>query len=267
MNIQIVKKFTNRTEYKMLKNWISVDERNIDELTSGICVIPAIIILKLSEVELQALNEWWRHWGNQLIVSPPFHQMDVVSLLQLNVDLSVQGTEAQSFNSLPVIESIKTNTKSKWELANGEIVAIDYFEHSGSGCVTLTTVPLLDYRLLSKQDICKKLFLELLIENQNNESITVQDTFIPTSVHEYIMILASANVLESTKISGQLDNFFKENLSHNKALELLQQLIDQKLIEDSGSITEDGEKYINLKGYKAFVREIKRWRRDDGAWR
>ncbi|MEC2078740.1 hypothetical protein [Metabacillus fastidiosus] len=90
MNIQIVKKFTKRTEYKMLKNWISVDERNIDELTSGICVIPAIIILKLSEVELQSLNKWWRHCGNQLIVSPPFHQMDVLSLLQLNVDLSVQ---------------------------------------------------------------------------------------------------------------------------------------------------------------------------------
>ena len=267
MNIQIVKKFTKRTEYKMLKNWISVDERNIENLTSGICVIPAIIILKLSEVELQSLNKWWRHWGNQLIVSPPFHQMEVVSLLQLNVDLSVQGTEAQSFNSLPVIESIKTNIKSRWELANGEIVAIDHFEHLGSGCVTLTTVPLLDYRLLTKQDICKKLFLELINENKNDESPTVQEPFIPSPVHEYILILASAHVLESTKISGQLSNFFKENLSHNKALELLQQLIDQKLLEDSGAITDAGEKYISIKGYKAFVREIKRWRRDDGAWR
>ncbi|MEK4138299.1 hypothetical protein MHB75_09300 [Kurthia sp. FSL E2-0154] len=267
MNIQIVKKYTKRTEYKMLKNWINVDERHIDELTSGICVIPAIIILKLSEVELQSLNKWWRQWGNQLIVSPPFHQMDVVSLLQLKVDLSLQETEAQSFNSLPVIESIKSNTKSKWELANGEIVAVDYFEHSGSGCVTLTTVPLFDYRLLPKQDICKKLFLELIIDNKNDESIPVREQFIPSPVHEYILILASANVLEPSKISGQLSNFFKENLSHNEVLELLQQLIDQKLLEDSGVITDVGEKYINLKGYKAFVREIKRWRRDDGTWR
>ncbi|MEC2078739.1 hypothetical protein [Metabacillus fastidiosus] len=111
------------------------------------------------------------------------------------------------------------------------------------------------------------MFLELIIENKNDESIIVQEPFIPSPVHEYILILASANVLEPTKISGQLSNFFKESLSHNKALELLQQLIDQKLLEDSGAITDEGEKYIKLKGYKAFVREIKRWRRDDGAWR
>ncbi|MYL47649.1 hypothetical protein GLV94_18580 [Virgibacillus halodenitrificans] len=269
MNIQIVQQFTKRTEYKMLKSWISVDERNINELMSGICVIPAIIILKLSEVELQTLNKWWRQWGNQLIVSPPFHQMDIVSLLQLNGDLSVHGIEASSytFNSIPVNESIKTNTKSKWKLDSGDTVAIHHYEHSGSGCVTLTTVPILDYRLMSKQDICKKLFLELIIENQNEETTIIQESFIPSPVHDYILLLASANVLELTDVSGQLSNFFKVTISHNKALELLQQLIDQKLLEDSGSITDEGEKYINLKGYIPFVREIKRWRRDDGAWR
>jgi hypothetical protein len=267
MNIQIVRQFTKRTEYKILKSWISVDERNINELMSGICVIPAIIMFKLSEVELQSLNKWWRQWGNQLIVSPPFHQMDIVSLLQLNSELSVHGIEANTFNSLPVIESIKTNTKSKWELDIGKTIAIDHYEHSGSGCVTLTTVPLLDYRLMSKQDICKKLFLELIIENKNEETTKIQESFIPTPVHEYILMLASANVLELTVVSGQLSNFFKVNISHNEALELLQKLIDQRLLEDSGSITDKGEKYINLKGYIPFVREIKRWRRDDGAWR
>jgi hypothetical protein len=266
MNIQIFKQFAKRTEYKMLKSWITVKERNVDELESGVCVIPAIILLKLSEVDLQSLNIWWRKWGSQLIVSPPFHQMDVVTLLKLNVDFSVRSIECQLFSSLPVIESIKTNTKSKWELAKGEIVAVDHFEHSGSGCVTLTTVPILDYRLLSKQEICKKLFLELINEKANDESAAVQESFIPSPVHEYILILASANVLEPTKISEQLSNYFSKKLFHNKALELFQQLTDQKFLGDSGEITDAGEKYIDLKGYRAFVREIKRWRRDDGAW-
>ncbi|WGG46473.1 hypothetical protein [Rossellomorea sp. DA94] len=267
MNIQIVQKFTKRTEYKMLKSWISVDERNINELMSGICVIPAIIILKLSVVELQTLNKWWRQWGNQLIVSPPFHQMDIASLLQLNGELSVDGIETSSFNSLPVHESIKTNNRSKWKLDSGETVAIHHNEHSGSGCVTLTTVPLLDYRLMSKQDICKNLFLELLKENKNEEPTKIQESFILSPVHEYILILASAKIFELTKVSGQLSNYFKVNISNNKTLELIQQLIDQRLLGDSGSITDEGKKYINLKGYIPFVREIKRWRRNDGAWK
>src|SRR5690625_2981468 len=169
MNIQIIKQFSKRTEYKILKEWLSTEERNIEELMDGICVIPAIILLKLSMTELQLLNNWWRKWGNQLIVSPPYHQIDIVTLLQLNVDLSVQAIGPQSFNSFPVVESIKTNVKSKWELESGEVLALDFFEHSGSGCLTLTTVPLLDYRLLSKGKYGKRLFLELINKKTNVE--------------------------------------------------------------------------------------------------
>lgn len=267
MNIQIIKLFIKRTEYKMLKGWISVDERNIDELMSGVCVIPAITLLKLSEMELQALNKWWRQWGNQLIVSPPFHQMDVVSLLRLNVDLSVEAIENQLFNSLPVIESIKTNAKSKWQLAEGEIVAVDHYEHSGSGCVTLTTVPLLDYRLMSQQEVCKKLFLELINEKASQQTSAVQELWTLNPVHEYMLILAAANVLDSTKLSVQLSQYFKEEILQNKAFELFQQLTNENFLKGNGAITDAGEKYINLTGYRAFAREIKRWRRDDGEWR
>ncbi|WP_374187302.1 hypothetical protein ACEPPU_14505 [Priestia aryabhattai] len=267
MNIQIIKQFTNRTEYKMLKGWIDVDEQNIDELMPGVCVIPTIILLKLSDVELQSLNKWWRQWGNQLIVSPPFHQIDVALLLQLNVALSVQAIETQSFNSLPVIEAIKTNSKSKWQLARGEIVAVDHYEHSGSGCVTLTTIPLLDYRLLSQQEACKKMFLELINEKFSKETATAQKSFILNSVHEHIIILASANVLNPTKLSEQLSYYFKEELSQNEALELFRQLTNKNFIEITGVITDIGEKHINFKGYRAFVREIRRWRRDNREWR
>lgn len=267
MNIQIIKQFTKRTEYKMLKSWISVNERNVDELESGVCVIPAIILLRLSDIELQLLNKWWRQWGNQLIVSPPFHQMDVDALLQLTIDLSVQAIENQSFNSLPVMESIKTNSKSKWQLAGSEIVAVDHYEHSGSGCVTLTTIPLLDYRFLSQQEVCKKLFLELINEKASQQTVAVQELFTLKPVHEYILILAAANVLDPTKLSVQLSQYFKEEMLQNKAYELFQQLTNENLLETTGALTDTGEKHINLKGYGAFVREIKRWRRDDGEWK
>lgn len=266
MNIQIIKQFSKRTEYKMLKEWLSTQERNIEELMNGICVIPAIILLKLSETDLQLLNNWWRKWGNQLIVSPPYHQIDIVTLLQLNVDLSVQAIGPQSFNSFPVVESIKTNVKSKWELESGEVLAVDFFEHSGSGCLTLTTVPLLDYRLLSKKKNGKRLFLELINKKSNVESAKIQESFTLCPIHEYILLLSSANVLDTTNLSEQLNKYFEKKISNEKAVDLFQQLITQGFLRDSGEITSLGEKHIKLKGYWAFVREIKRWGYNNGAW-
>jgi hypothetical protein len=251
----------------MLKDWVNVEERNIDELMNGVCVVPSIILLRLSEIELQTLNRWWKQWGNQLIVSPPFHQIDIISLLKLNVDVSITAMESQLFNNLSVIESIKTNSKSKWQLTDGEIIAVDHYEHSGSGCVTLTTVPLLNYRLLSQQEVCKKLFLELINEKANEGTDTVQEVFTMNPVHENILILAAAKVLDSTELAKQLSQYFNKQLNQNKATKLFHQLIHEKFLESSGALSVTGKEHINLKGYRAFVREIKRWRRDDGEWR
>ncbi len=266
MDIQIIKKFSNRTEYKLLRDWVTVDERNIDELIDGVCVVPAIILLKLSEVELQTLNRWWKKWGNQLIVFPPFHQMDVVSLLELNIDLSIKVMKEQVFNGLPVIESIRMNSSPKWQLATGEKVAVDVFEHSGSGCVTLSTVSLLDYRLLSQQEVCKKLFIELINRKVDEDTVSVQEVFFLNAVHEYILMLASAKVLQPSKLSLQLSQYFNKQLNEDKALEFLQQLINKKYLDSSGALTDTGIEHINFKGYRAFVREIKRWRGDVGEW-
>jgi hypothetical protein len=267
VKIQIIKQFSKRTEYKMLRDWISVDERSIDELMTGVCVIPAIILLKLSEIELKSINIWWRQWGNQLIVFPPFHQIDVVTILQLNAGLSIQAIETQKYNSLPVIESIKTNSISKWQLTDGGTVAVDLYEHSGSGRITITTIPLLDYRLLSKGQVSKRLFLELINEMASEETDLIQKIFTLNPNHEYILILASANVLDSAKLSNQLNYYFNTKISQDEATELFQQLIHEKFLESSGSLTDIGKEHIDFKGFRAFVREIKRWRRDDGEWR
>lgn len=266
MHIQIVKKFSKRTEYKVLMDWINVIEKDVEELKAGVCVIPAIVLLKLSDIERRNLNIWWKQWGNQLIVSPPFHQMDIVSLLQLNTSLSVQPIQQQLYLNIPIVEEIKTNAQSKWKLDNGQVIAIDIYDHSGSGCVTLTTIPFLDYRLLSKSEVCKQSFISLLHENSKSEVEKIHSEFEITPVHEYILILSSANIFELERLSLQLKRYFNTELSQVRALEFCEELINNNFMQVSGYLTELGVKYINDKGYKAFVREIKRWRCDDAEW-
>lgn len=267
MNLQIIEQFSKRTEYKMLREWVTVTERNISEFIAGICVIPAIVLLKLSESDLQRLNEWWKQWGNQLIVLPPFHKIDVGELLQLNVVIAIEEIVEERFKDLPVVEVIKSNSQSIWELDNGDKTAVDIFEHTGSGCVTLTTIPLLDYRLSAKQEVCKTFFLELINTTGNDKTIISQESFSLQPVHEYILILASANVLDSANLSDQLNKFFKHSILQSKAIELFQNLVDEQYLESSGELTDIGKGIITKKSYQVFAREIRKWRHDDdGEW-
>lgn len=268
MNIQIIKNFSNRTEYKVLKEWGSVDERDVNDLNKGVCVVPAIIFLKLSETELQTLNKWWKQWGNQLIVFPPFHQIDIASLLQLNVCLTVEEVETQSFNNIPVMEVFKTNVRPKWRTTNSEIIALDYYENSGTGCVTLTTLPLLDYRLLSHRTVCTELFYELINENDIEESVVpAERSVIFSPIHAFILILAASRVLDTTILNEQIRKYFNQNIPQQTLTEMFQQLINEKFLESSCVLTSSGEEYLKLNRYQAFVREIKRWGNNDGEWR
>ena len=49
--IQILKSFSSRTEYKVLRQWVPVKEVAPADLEAGHCVIPAVVLGKLGPEE------------------------------------------------------------------------------------------------------------------------------------------------------------------------------------------------------------------------
>jgi len=266
MNIQILRQYSSRTEYKVLRNWVEVTEKSTDELENGVCIIPAILLLKLTENDLKPLNLWWKEWGNQLIVLPPFHHIKLSHFLNINIDINVEEQDEDKYEGIAIREVIKTNLQPKWKFTNGNKIAVDIFEHSGSGCLTLTTIPLLDYRLSERHETCKKILFKLLNKVNKNGDSYVQDTFTIHPIHNYILILAKADVIEASNLSTQLNEFFNKHMEQNKALSFYQQLIDEKYLSSSGGLTQKGIDIVNKQGLRVFAREIQRWRYNDGEW-
>ena len=254
--IQILKTFASRTEYKVLREWVSVKERDLTELGVGSCVIPAVVLGKLSLGEVGTLVNWAKQWGNQLLVFPPFHSVNL-KRLQLGVDLTVNRVAGTLYEGLPLKEIFITNHQPKLQLAAGQSIALDLYYHSGSGQVTMTTLPLLDYRLLAYEEKCKEIFQQLLAvqEIQANDAVKQQEVEI-TPLHQHLIILAAAGITSIQKVNSYLKTCFNTTVDEVAIKLVQQQLLEGNYLTVEGSIALKGKEFIQQGGYRAFVREL-----------
>ncbi|ANB60840.1 hypothetical protein [Anoxybacteroides amylolyticum] len=267
-SLQILKPFARRTEYKMLREWFDVEEKDIGELRSGICVIPAIILLKMSESDRSRLIQWTKEWGNQLMVFPPYLNLDISSLLQLNHSISIKEMNECMYEGVPVREEIVTNLTPKIQLPTKQTVAVDFYYDTSSGCITITTLPLLDYRLLEQRKICQRLFQSLMHSNERDtkDEIREEQQIIFKPVHQYLLLLSAADVIERKQLVPLIQKFFYLEVRENDVKSAFAELENLHYIHSDGTITEKGQQYIMENGYWAFVREIIKRRNDNGEW-
>jgi hypothetical protein len=266
--LQIVKSFARRTEYKVLREWFEVEEKEMSELQPGICVIPGIVLLKMSDAERIRLIEWARIWGNQVMVSPPFHHVDISSLLQMNDSLFIKEIDECTYEGIPVHEEIVSNLTPKIRLPAGKVIAVDFYYDTGSGCITVTTLPLLDYRLLQQGEACRQLFQSLIINRETTaqEEAVEQNVMIIEPIHQYLLLLAAAGTIDCQQLVQLIQNYFFISVDEKKVENAFIQLQHTNYIHLDGTITATGIQYISEKGLHAFVREIKKRRQNDGEW-
>jgi len=267
-SLQILKPFARRTEYKMLREWFDVEEKDVGELRSGICVIPAIILLKTSESDRLRLIQWTKEWGNQLMVFPPYLNLDISSLLQLNHSFSIKEMNECMYEGVPVCEEIVTNLTPEIQLPTKQTVAVDFYYDTSSGCITITTLPLLDYRLLEQREICQRLFQSLMHINERDtkDEMSEEKQVMFKPVHHYLLLLSAADVIERQQLVPLIQKFFYLEVRENDVKSAFSELENLHYIHSDGTITEKGQQYIMENGYRAFVREIIKWRNDDGEW-
>ena len=265
--IQILKTFASRTEYKVLREWVPVKERDLNELAAGSCVIPAVVLGKLSLSECATLVNWVKQWGNQLLIFPPFHSVDLKGL-QLGVDLTVNRVAESLYEGIPLKETFITNHQPKLQLASGQTIALDLYYHSGSGQVTMTTLPLLDYRLLAYEEKCKDIFQQLLAvqEVQANEAAKQQQEVELTPLHQQLIIIAAAGITSIQKVKSYLKTCFKTTTDEGAIKLVQQQLLDGNYLAVEGVIALKGKEFIQQCGYRAFVRELEKSAVQEGEW-
>lgn len=265
MLVQILDEYKNRTEYRLLRNFYDCKSVTIDVLQTGVLVLPGILLNKMNEQQLNAVNVWLEDSRNQLILTPAWIEMDLKDIFNSSIDIKIHKAEV-SFDEIPVGYAIDTLVKDIVFQQDGKCFGIHYRKNTGAGLITVVTLPLLDYKLIRFEDKFKILFDSLFCVDNIKPEFQVGDRdLMLDDIHIYLIILSGAQVDLSQQISAKLSKYFGVTVDEANAEQKYGELINNKYVGDNGLI-DKGVAIVKKRKLKAFINIVKQRGEKEDGW-
>ncbi|MUL33946.1 hypothetical protein [Priestia megaterium] len=266
MIVQVLKGYRNRTEYKVLEKFVTVQEINIDNLSKGILLFPGILLGKLEEKDLKKINQWLSIPSNQLILTPAWRELNLKDFFNISVDLKVLKSEDLDYKEIECQYKIEGKIQEKLFVSDKGNFCIHYRKDTGSGLLTVITLPLLDYKLSHMHEKFEQLLLESIEKKKQKETkmkMKKEIAKIGENHLQLFMLIAAGFKLEKDLRAG-LDTYFNKNLQVSIIHELESDLIEEEFIENK-EISDKGKDLIIKKRLKSFIKVLERGRKN-GEW-
>jgi hypothetical protein len=254
--VQIPEEFQNRTEYRILKKYCPCYAMSIRKLHKGLLLLPGVILSKLAQEELDIICRWTESKENQLILTPAWIEIKLQSIFNASVSMEIKKVNSK-YEEIPVTFHICTHARDIIFQQDGNIYGIHYRRNTGSGLITVITLPLLDYSLLSCEDKLKKLFLEVLKTGTvtHEETVETKEEFFPEDTHIYLMLLINGEINNKGFITG-LQKYFNIIEEEESVRKKYEDLVKHSFIQED-KLTGKAVELINRKKMKAFARVIR----------
>ncbi len=266
--IQILSEFEKRTEYMVLKELIEFTSVSINELKSGKLILPGFILRKMTEENLDKLNNWLVNRGNHLIIVPSWIEIDLGKVFQTSLPLEIQSIEERIYDDIPVKYGIQTIIKDKFIEQNGNVFGVNFRRNTASALVTVVTLPLLDYKLSHLQEKFKEIFNNLLSfsEEEQEEKVLDDEYIVLDSIHINLIILKAAGIELDINLREQIYKYFYINISNQTIESKLNELIIGGFIIGD-QLTEKANEVIKERRLKSFVDVVKRKEVNGDGWK
>lgn len=265
MIIQILDEYKNRTEYRQLRDFYETQTITIDALQTGILVLPGILLSKMNKQQLNKLNTWLEDSRNQLILTPAWIDMNLKDVFHSSVDIKISKTDG-SFNQVSVEYEIKTYIKEIIYQQDGKCYGINYRKNTGTGLITVVTLPLLDYKFIQFEDKLKTLFDSLLLDKNIKTEFKIKEkAFVLDNIHIFLIILSGAQIDLTQQISAKLSRYFRIEIDEETANQKYKDLIINEYINDCG-LMKRGMAVVKERKLKAFINAIKQRGEKEDEW-
>ncbi|MBN1048300.1 hypothetical protein FDB30_11385 [Clostridium botulinum] len=268
--IQILSEFERRTEYKILKLFAQCEIINLKNLKNGKLIIPGFVLNKMKEEELKLLNLWLSNRSNHLIIVPAWIELDIGKLINSTVPLKVLSIEESYYEDIPVRYKIETLAKDVL-FQDNNVYGVNYRKNTGTALVTVTTLPLLDYKLIHQEKKFKEVLNELLsFGNDSSEELQEKSMgIILDSLHINLLILKAGGVDLSNNLSNNLSKkvfkYFYNNIENEILEEKLKELNQGGFIINN-SLSEKSEEVITKNRLQTFIDVVRRKEMNSNGW-
>jgi len=166
MILQVLKEYGKRTEYRVLEKFVDIEEVTVNNLSEGILLVPGILLGKLDKVEIRYMSEWLSSPNNQLILTPVWKEMTLKDLFNTSIDLKVVKDQMLVYEGIPCQFKIEGKVQERLFSNEQGNFAIHYRKDTGSGLLTVITLPLLDYKQSYKHDEFRVLFFQCILDSR-----------------------------------------------------------------------------------------------------
>ncbi|MDQ2087926.1 hypothetical protein RBH29_15965, partial [Herbivorax sp. ANBcel31] len=134
---------------------------------------------------------------------------------------------------------------------------VHYRKDTGSGVLTIITLPLLDYKLSYKHDEFKKYFSICINQKEQKDKGQIKEkkAFEIGEDHLKLFMFLAAGIKIDSDIKDAFSQYFNKSIEIEGIKELEEVLVQQGLI-NSRKISDRGRTFINKKGLKSFIKVL-----------
>lgn len=257
MMIQALEEYSQRTEYKVLQKFANIQEVSINNLAQGILLLPGILLGKLKELDLEILRNWLKIPNNQLIITPTLIECNIREFFDTSIDIIIKKEEGLDYEGIQCYYKIQSKAQEKiFSNENGDF-GIHYRKNTGSGLLTIITLPLLDYKRAHKHDEFKKYFnfcvnkTEVVSEEREPQNIE----FIIREEHIQLLMFIAAGYGLHSDLSKEFNQYFKKSLDDNCIQKLGEELEQKGLIREA-RLTDIGMELVKERRLKPFIKVL-----------
>ena len=265
MIIQVLDDYGNRTEYKVLEKFASIYKASINDLNDGTLLVPGILLGKLRREDIIILNKWLNTYNNQLILSSAWKEVNLKDFFDLSVDLKVVKSDALDYEGIECLYRVEGKVQEKIFTNQKGDFGVSCRRDTGSGLITVFTLPLLDYKLSHKHDEFQQYFNACINKVKSKESRQDEGKEIfdirETDLHLFLLLAAGLKTEE--ELTEGFSKYFNKSFNLNEIQTSKEVLAHHDIIE-SGEITDKGKKLVKEKGLKPFIKVLEGRGETDG---
>lgn len=257
MMVQILSEYKRRTEYKVLEKFATVNEVHIDSISDGILLLPGILLDKLEKEELDVLNKWLNTSDNQLILSPAWKEVSLNDYFDISLGLKVQRDEGLEFEGIECQYKVEGKVQERISANEQGNFGVHYRKDTGSGLLTIITLPLLDYKLSHKHDEFRQYFSTCINKSKPKDKgqSVKRKAFEIGEDHLQLFMMFAAGLKIDGGLQKAFSQYFNKNLEGESIKDLEEVLTKQGLI-DSREVSDKGRAFIKEKRLKSFIKVL-----------
>lgn len=248
----------------MLRQLTEVEMVDLDNLKHGSLLIPGITLKNLSKKDNEKLSEWISSRANHLILTPAWTRMDLGKILSLKPEIKIEANEFQTNNDYFITTSVKNSFFQEGSAVKG----IRFRNNTSSCLVTITTLPVLDYR--SGISAEKRIdFWQMIVSKDTDSDADLhrvsKGNNLLNSEDKIILLLFGAQIPLSAAPERVVRKYFGTIIDHEVIKSSLYKLENLGLINVT-DLTADGRKLIHDQNLDSFKDVLIKRKNNSNGW-